>query len=460
MHTSPQENILFSPDAEPSGGEAVRNGPPSAPSKGSAGSAATKAATEVETKKEETSDEDVDDFQMPSLEKLVEATSVAKGLKNRGRNEAYALAKELTDKSSIDLMNVGLAEQQEANDVTKKFIDDVKITDLEKFAEFATQGNQVMEQLKFGGLQQSWWKKLLGGKAGKAVDEFINKHQSLSEILDERNRAYAEEKMQLEEARRRADAKKKDNEAVYDKLTNKIGGLEILYASETERVKQFKEAHQDTSDPAVQRRMTEMDKKLALLSRHVNTTVAARSEINNQIATFQEQIDAIDVQVQLINDQQYFNQLVWNGTALMAIIDAKTRGSVEAIKYNRELVETMMKQRTEDVAETIKRILHEGKEGVANVEVFQVVTLKNIEMNAQRIKGYHDIREKMAMTKRMMEEMDEALKASKGLSAAQTDEDIEKVMDHLEAVREKIRLQREEVAGKKETGKGKEGLVH
>jgi hypothetical protein len=155
------------------------------------------------------------------------------------------------------------------------------------------------------------------------------------------------------------------------------------------------------------------------------------------------------VQVQLINDQQYFNQLVWNGTALMAIIDAKTRGSVEAIQYNRKLVEEMMKQRTEDVAETIKRILQEGEEGVANVEVFQVVTLKNIEMNAQRIKGYHNIREKMAMTKRMMEEMDEALKASKGLSAAQTDEDIEKVMDHLEAVREKIRLQREEVAGKK-----------
>jgi uncharacterized protein YaaN involved in tellurite resistance len=449
MHTLGQ--ILFSPDAEVSGGGgAPRSGPPVV-KKPATSSGATSSATaeQTESQKEDSADEDVDGFQMPTLEKLVEGTSVAKGLKKRSKAEAYALANELKDKSSLDLMNVGLAEQEAATEVTKKFIDDVKITDLEKFADFATQGNKVMEQLNFGDLKPTWYQKLLGKKASKTVDAFINRQQTLSEVLEERNRAYSEEKMQLEEARRRAEAKKKDNEENYDKMSQKIGALEILYEAEKERVRQFKETHQDSSDPAVQRRMTEMDKKLALLSRHVNTQVAARTEINNQIATFQEQIDAIDVQVQLINDQQYFNQLVWNGTALMAIIDAKTRGSVEAIQYNRKLVEEMMKQRTEDVAETIKRILQEGEEGVANVEVFQVVTLKNIEMNAQRIKGYHNIREKMAMTKRMMEEMDEALKASKGLSAAQTDEDIEKVMDHLEAVREKIRLQREEVAGKK-----------
>jgi hypothetical protein len=459
MHT--HGHILFSPDADVyGGGSAPRNGTVAGSKTAPSGPAKSATAEQVEEKqeKEESTDEDVDGFQMPTLEKLVEGTSVAKGLKKRGKAEAYALAKELTDKSSLDLMNVGLAEQEAATEVTKKFIEDVKITDLEKFAQFATDGNKVMEQLNFGGLKQAWYKKFLPGRASKAVDGFINQQQSLSEVLDQRNRAYAEEKLQLEEARRRAEAKKKDNEENYDKMSQKIGALEILYEAEKERVKQFKETHQDSSDPAVQRRMTEMDKKLALLSRHVNTQVAARTEINNQIATFQEQIDAIDVQVQLINDQQYFTQLVWNGTALMAIIDAKTRGSVEAIKYNRELVENMMRQRTEDVAETIKKILQEGEQGVADVSVFQVVTLKNIEMNAQRIKGYHNIREKMAMTKRMMEEMDEALKASKGLSAAQTDEDIEKVMDHLEAVREKIRMQREELAGKKPAGE--EALVH
>lgn len=412
----------------------------------------------VDEKRERTPESD-DGMQMPPLEELVAESGVAQDLNEKARREAFEIAKRLKFGDPLTAMNFGLEEQEAASRVTKKFIDDVRMTDLEAVAHHATEGNRVMEQLEFGNLKPGFWegvaRKVLPGRASKVVEDFISKHQALSEVLDERSRAYAEEKLKLEEARKKADAKKVENEKIYDELSKKVAAAEFAHAADKKRVEEFKHENESTRDPALLRRIQEMDKMLTLQARRINTLKASRTEINNATATFSEQIDAIDLQIQMINDQQYFNRLVWENTALMAMIDAKTRGSVQAVKYNRETIEKLLSERSDSVAETVQRILEEAHAGVVDVGVLEAVTLKNIQMNAARIKGYHDIREKMKRTGEVMEELDRELKAAQELSAAASTEDLDAVLEHVQRVEESLRHRKDGGGASGSSGRNK-----
>jgi hypothetical protein len=139
----------------------------------------------------------------------------------------------------------------------------------------------------------------------------------------------------------------------------------------------------------------------------------------------------------------------------MAMIDAKTKGSVQAVKYNRETIERLLTERSDSVADTVRRIIDEAHAGVVDVAVLEGVTLKNIQMNAERIKGYHDIREKMKKTGEVMEQLDRELKAAQELSAAASQEDLDEVLEHVKRVEEGLRKRSEESKAPTSGGSGR-----
>jgi uncharacterized protein YaaN involved in tellurite resistance len=412
-----------------------------APTPQSGGSAEAYEEQTVSAKTEKKKS-DSDEFEMPELEDLLDEAPTAQNLSAEDQELAHQLAESIDTDNPIAIMNFGLEDQEQASSVTRKFLEHVRATDLDSFAEFATQGNTIMKELDFGDLKPNMAQRvinsILPGRAGKMVEEFFAKHQQLSEILDERNQAYADEKLKLEEARTQAATQIEESVHVYQNTSKKVGALELAYAIEKRKVKKFKADNKDTQDPEKLRQMTRMDKGLTLQARRLNTLKAGKTEINNATRTFQEQVDAIDLQIENINDQKYFNELVWNNTALMLLIDQKTKGSVNAVKFTRKTLEKLLEDRADSVADTVLEILEEAKAGVVDVSVLEAVTMKNIEMNLARVKGYHSIREKMAATGEVMQNLERELNKARELAAASTSEELDALEEHYESAKKRF----------------------
>ena len=116
---------------------------------------------------------------------------------------------------------------------------------------------------------------------------------------------------------------------------------------------------------------------------------------------------------------------------MMAATDRKMRQAVQAVRYNRESIEDMMKKRSGSIGETLKQILAEEKAGVINAAVLEFAAREIVRMNRLIIDGNRDIREAMKQADGVIERMDSAVKGDLQHAAAMKEEDIERLDDYL-----------------------------
>ncbi|MCB0352473.1 MAG: toxic anion resistance protein [Bdellovibrionales bacterium] len=394
-------------------------------------------AQQGEQKKSPVKDEE---YALPEFDELISESPVTQDLNEDARREAIEMAEELDFDDPVNVMNYGLEEQQAASEVTRKFIQDVRATDLKKVGTYLTDANRAMQELNFGDMKPTGFeallRKVLPKRATDAIDRFSDKHQQVSDVLDEQSVACGQEREKLLEARTQAQEKVDENAELYKTMSKMIAAAELRHAREKKEVELFKKKNAGTRDQDVLRQMELRDKTLTLQARHINSMKAFRTEMNNSTRTFQEQIDHIDLQIQNINDQQTFNRIVWDNTALMIMIDAKTADSVKAVKYNRETVQRLLEDRADNVEGTCQAIRNEAQAGVVDVAVMEAVTLKNLKLIKDRIEGYKAIREAMEKGDRAYERMEKFLDLSKQMAVAVTSDDeaaLEKLMSEADS---------------------------
>jgi uncharacterized protein YaaN involved in tellurite resistance len=379
-----------------------------------------------------------DGFQMPALEEIRAASQVASELTEAELQHAYEAASELDFSDPIQAMKFGLAEQEAASQVTRDFMGTLKDAGLEALSDIARAQNDRMEQLNIGELKPSLLSRLasmiLPGAQAKKVTAFLDKHRSLSEIINEGEEAQATERLKLEKLQEQMKLKIDENGETYKRLTGVIAQAELRYAADLKKVAEFKEQNKESSSQAVARQMNLMDQSLAMEARRINSLKASRQETLNALTVMDFQVNRIHSQMQMIDEQRFFNRLVWDNSVMMAATNSQMQSSVQSITYNRESVEKMMTNRTEGIADTLQKVQSEEKAGVINAAVLEQAAIQLIKMNRSIIDGNKEIRDKMAAADAIIKRLDDQVKSVNKHAAAISQDDLAKLDEFMQTV--------------------------
>lgn len=392
-----------------------------------AGSTAYAIARESKGEKALQSARVVEGFVMPELETLVGESEAVKELKPEEQLEVYEEARDLNFTDALKTMGFGLEEQKKASEITRDFIEEVRNTDLESLTAIASENNQRMEQLNIGELQPGFWQKMLRGilphKKAEAVRAFLDKHKSLSELVNDGEVAMADERVKLETHHARMVKKIAENTETYNQLGKRTGAAELSYAASKRWVEEVKQQYEVTPNASKAREIALLDQALTRQARRINSLKASRQETLQALRTMDMQLQGIESQISMIDEAAAFNRLVWDNSVLMVATDRRMKNSVEAVEFNRQQVEKMIRTRGGNIAETLRHILKEQGEGVVNAAVLEFAAKQLLDMNKTIIKGNNDIRTKMKEADQVIERMDRLVKDAASHAALMTKED-------------------------------------
>ena len=124
---------------------------------------------------------------------------------------------------------------------------------------------------------------------------------------------------------------------------------------------------------------------------------------------------------------------MFDNTVLMTATDKRMKNSVDAVKYNREQIETMLKNRSGSIADTLRKIIAEQGSGVVNAAVLEYAAQELLRMNRAIIDGNREIRQKMKDADKVIERIDTLVKDAAAQAGAMTPEDVAKLDELLAA---------------------------
>jgi uncharacterized protein YaaN involved in tellurite resistance len=376
-------------------------------------------------------------FEMPAMEELMANSEVAKGLDAEDQVAAYKEAEALDYRNALQTMNFGLEEQNKSSEVTREYLNEMRGVDLEEISRLLNDMNVNMQQLKIGDLEEGLAKKIIGKlfpkKQADLVKMYLEKHKSLSEIIDLGAQAMAEERMKLEEHHGKMSSKILENEENYRQLGMKVAAAEMSYARNKKEVEMMKENYQSQTDPKKAREISLLDEALTRQARRINSLKSFRQETLTALRTMDIQLSGIESQIAMIDEQAAFNRLVFDNTVLMTATDKRMKNSVDAVKYNREQVEQMLKNRSGSIADTLRKIIAEQGSGVVNAAVLEYAAQELLRMNRAIIDGNLEIRKKMKDADKVIERIDNLVKDAAAQAGAMSSEDVAKLDELLAA---------------------------
>jgi uncharacterized protein YaaN involved in tellurite resistance len=397
--------------------------------------AAHAVAKEVDHAAEHSHGHNTDGFVMPELGTLLGNTAVAKKLSPDRQREAYRQAADLDISDALGQANFGLELQKSASKVTRQFIDEVRGIDLENLTVLASQTNKAMQDLHIGDLKPSIFQRvtasILPKRQAQSVALYLEKHRSLSDIIEATEVAMGEERLKLEEHHQKMTHKIDENQAIYQGLSETIAVAELSYAANKKRVEELKKQLEDDPDAAQARQVNLLDQALTRQARRINTLMASRQETLTALQTMDLQLQGITSQISMIDEQVSFNRQVWDNSILMTATDRRMQDTVQAVQYNREQIEKMIKERGGNIAETLGAIMKEQGEGVVNAAVLEFAAAQLAQTNQAMIVGAKDIREKMATADELIGRMDKLLRETAHNAAAMDSADVEQLQQVL-----------------------------
>lgn len=400
------------------------------------GAAQAKAEGAAEQQEKQKPVEQHDGFVMPALEELMQSSAVAKQLKPAELKQAYEQAALLNISDAPSVMDFGLDIQKRASQVTREFIAEARQVDLQNLTDMANKTNKAMEELGVGDMRPGIFDRAIGfflpSSKAEQVKTYFAKHRQLSDVINETEQGMTDERLRLLEHHGNMKLKIDENRDVYNELTNKIATAELSYAANLKMTEELKKQYEGQFDGAKAREIQLLDQALARQKRRINTLGASRLETLTALNTMDMQLEGINSQIAMIDDQSSFNRLVWDNSILMVATDKRMQNAVQAVQYNREQIEKMLKERGKNVGQTLSAIIQEQGQGVVNAAVLEYAAAEVARMNRAMITGAKELREKMNDADKVIQRMDSLLKDSAANALAMTDEDVAKLDTILE----------------------------